>query len=89
METIAKQIVLKIGNAINKRYLAGKTFVPQSSKFKFMCMICIICFALFRDVVCLAFCSKVVEIFLFITVSMKKRLTHKCLSHELEGEYTT
>ena len=36
METSAPEIVLKIGNVINERYLAGNAFIPQSWKFNFM-----------------------------------------------------
>lgn len=39
METNAPEIVLKIGNVINERHLAGKAFIPQSWKFNFMFMI--------------------------------------------------
>ena len=39
METSAQEIVLKIGNVINERYLAGKAFIPQSWEFNFMFMI--------------------------------------------------
>lgn len=39
METSEQEIVLKIGNVINERYLAGKAFIPQSWKFNFMFMI--------------------------------------------------
>lgn len=39
METSAQEIVLKIGNVINERYLAGKALIPQSWKFNFMVMI--------------------------------------------------
>ena len=36
MKTSAQEIVLKIGNVINERYLAGKAFIPQSWEFNFM-----------------------------------------------------
>lgn len=39
METSAQESVLKIGNVIDERYLAGKAFIPQSWKFNFMAMI--------------------------------------------------
>lgn len=39
METSAQEIVLKIDNVINERYLAGKAFIPQSWKSIFMVMI--------------------------------------------------
>lgn len=38
METSAQESVLKIGNVIDERYLAGKAFIPQSWKFNFMAM---------------------------------------------------
>lgn len=38
METSAQESVLKIGNVIDERYLAGKAFILQSWKFNFMAM---------------------------------------------------
>lgn len=39
METCAQEIILKICNVTNERYLAAKAFVLQSWKFNFIGMI--------------------------------------------------
>lgn len=55
METSAQEIVLKIGNVINERHFGGQSLHSPVLKVQLHVYdFCIICFALLRDVICLA-----------------------------------